>query len=573
EQRALFDVSRALLSDLDMLPADIEALEAMRRRLDELFLIVVVGEYNAGKSTFLNAILSADTLETGELPTTRQVHLLRYGPVQSVREGEPGLLIHEIPVDLLQDLNIVDTPGTNSMQREEQELTEGFVPRADFVFFVTSLVRPYSASEHDFLKLILSWGKHIVFIVNQVDFATGPDHVERVKRYVEQQAIEDLGEKRPLFAVSAREVVQERTEGFALGELNEWPAFSEYFQTTLQERGRVRLKLAAPLQSLKPVLARQHNALGERARLVHGDHAALEAILDEVDGYETRMLDDVSRYQAQITNVLWQLERRGNRFFDELVRMSNITRLRDNDIVENRFRNEVVADTPLRIEEEVQALIDWLVRQNLTMWEKADTMLQQRREALREAAGRPRFISPQYVYNREEIFTKLAQPVRRRLALFDARREAEEIVAAVNAAIAKTFGVQALVIGVGAVLTAAFTSLGIDVTGTVGATLLAAAGLFILPQRRARLKRELSSKVEVLRVELAQTLEMRFQEQLRDYVEQLRDTFRPELESTASHALRLREANQTLESYQAECARLFSKIEAPNGEHQHAADR
>ena len=67
-------------------------------------------------------------------------------------------------------------------------------------------------------------------------------------------------------------------------------------------------------------------------------------------------------------------------------------------------------------------------------------------------------------------------------------------MAAVNAAIAKTFGVQAVVIGVGAALTAAFTTLGLDVTGTVAVTLLVASGLFILPQRRARLKRELASQ-------------------------------------------------------------------------------
>lgn len=565
EQRALFDSARELLADLDLVPGDLEAIEAMRRRLDELFLIMVVGEFNAGKSTFLNAVLGTDALETGELPTTRSVHLLRHGAVESVRESEPRLLVHELPVEMLQDLNIVDTPGTNSMQREEQALTERFVPRADFVFFVTSLLRPYAASEHDFLELILSWGKRVVFIVNQVDFAAGPDHAARVKRYVRQQAKEGLGQEPPLFAVSAREVVRGRASGEALSELNEWTAFAAYFQSTLRDRDRVRLKLTGPLRSLTPVLARQADALAERLRLVHGDHSALAAILGEVDAYETRMGADVSRYQSQITNVLWQIERRGQRFFDELVRVSNVLRLRDRDVVENRFRKEVVADAPQHIEEEVQALIDWLVRQNLAMWEKADAMLRQRREALRDAAGRARFVSPQYVYNREEIFTRLAQPVRRRLDRFDAQQEADEIVAAVNAALARTFGVQAVVIGLGAVLTAAFTTLGLDVTGTVGMTLLVASGLFILPQRRARLKRELAGKVETLRAELEQTLAARFREQLRDYVEHLRETFAPELESARAQAARLRSAGESLKERQAECAALLARIDGREG--------
>lgn len=561
EQRALFDASRELLADLDLVPGDLPALEAMRRRLDELFLIMVVGEFNAGKSTFLNAVLGTDALETGELPTTRSVHLLRHGALESVRESEPRLLVHELPVEVLQDLNIVDTPGTNSMQREEQALTESFVPRADFVFFVTALLRPYSASEHDFLQLILSWGKHVVFIVNQIDFAAGPDHAARVKHYVRQQATEALGGEPPLFAISAREAVRARAAGEPLSDLNEWTAFTAWFRSTLRERDRVRLKLTAPLKSLAPVLARQADALAERLRLVRGDHSALASILGEVDAYETRMRADVSRYQSQMTNVLWQLEKRGQRFFDELVRVSNVMRLRDKDVVENRFRNEVVADAPRHIEEEVQALIDWLVRQNLAMWEKADGMLRERREALRDAAARTRFVSPRYVYNREEIFTRLAQPVRRRLERFDAQREADDIVAAVNAALVRTFGVQAVVVGLGAVLTAAFTALGLDVTGTVGVTLIVASGLFILPRRRARLKRELAGKVETLRVELAQTLEARFHEQLRDYVEQLRETFAPELESAKVQALRLRDAERSLQERQADCAALLARIE------------
>ncbi|MFQ5598952.1 MAG: dynamin family protein [Candidatus Krumholzibacteriia bacterium] len=565
EQRELFDAARELVSDLGMLPEDLEAVGAMRRQLDELFLIIVVGEFNSGKSTFLNALLGEDVLETGELPTTRQVHLLRHGPVQSVREAEPGLLIHELPSRLLEDLNIVDTPGTNSMQRKEQALTEGFVPRADLVFFLTSLVRPYAASEHEFLRLIHSWGKQIVFVINQVDLASGRDHVARVRRYVQQQVQENLGEERPLYAISAREVVETRASGgpdAALSGQNEYAKLEEYVTGTLRERERVRLKLRAPLESLRTVLTRQEAALAERLRLVQGDRGALDAILSEVDAYEGRMRGEVTRYQSQITNILWQLERRGDRFFDELVRLANIMRLRNKDIVENRFRVEVVADTPQKIESEIQALIDWLVRQNLVMWEKADTTLESRRAALHEAAARTRWMSPEFVYNREEIFRNMAQPVRRRLEAFDARQEADAIVTAVNEAIAKTFGVQALVIGLGAVLTAAFTTLSIDFTGTIGATLVVIAGLFILPHRRGRLKRELAGRVETLREELSQTLEARFYEQLCTYVQQLRDAFTPELEATRARAARLREAGARLRDLQARCDKLLEAAAA-----------
>jgi small GTP-binding protein len=542
EQRRLFDDSQKLVEDLDMLPQDLAVLATLRHQLDELFLVVVVGEYNAGKSTFLNAILGADLLETGELPTTRQVHLLRFGETDNTTESEPGLLVHELPADILHDLNIVDTPGTNSMQREEQALTEGFVPRADLVFFLTSLMQPYSASEHEFLKVIRSWGKQIVFVINQVDLASSPDHVDRVKRYVEQQVQEQLGEARPIYAISARQV----REGNPSSTHNEWEKLEGWVQETLRQRDRIQMKLLAPMESLKTILARQAEVLEERARLIHGDRTTLEGILHEIDAYEQRMTTDVARYQSQITNVLWQMEKRGSRFFDELVRLSNILRLRDTDVVENKFRNEVIADTPQRIEEEVQALIDWLVRQNLAMWEQADTQLQQRREALREAASRTRWISPEYVYNREEIFANLARPVRQRLDGFDAREEADSIVGTVNEALAKTFGVQAVVVGIGAVITAATTSLTLDVTGALGATLLAITGLFILPHRRGRLKKDLARKVETLRAEVSETLDSRFRRQLAEYVQMLRDTFTPELEVAQVQEKKLAGAKEKL---------------------------
>ena len=62
-----------------MLPEDVRALDGVQTSLDEIFLLVVVGEYNAGKSTLINALLGENVLETGDLPTTREVHLLRHG--------------------------------------------------------------------------------------------------------------------------------------------------------------------------------------------------------------------------------------------------------------------------------------------------------------------------------------------------------------------------------------------------------------------------------------------------------------------------------------------------------------
>lgn len=520
-----------------------------------MFLLVVVGEYNAGKSTLINAFLGEETLEIGDLPTTREVHLLKHGDVRNVMQAEEALLHHYLPSELLRDLCIVDTPGTNSMQKREQELTEHFVPRADLVLFLTTLVRPYTASEHDFLSYISEWGKKVIFVVNHADVARDEEQIERVREYVKEQARKGIEDDPRVFVISARE----QLEG-ELGERNEWPQFEAYLREMLSSEQRVRQKLQSPLRSLQTVFHRQTEAMAERRRLIEGDRLAMEGILEQVNLYEKRMGEELGRYLGSIESILLQMEKRGHRFLDEMVRLGNVMQLRNSDIVENRFRHDVIADAGGRIEEEIHALVDWLVRENLSAWDRARETLEDRQAALREAAERTRFVPRETVYNREEVFQNLAGPVKRHLAGFDARAEADRVVAAVNHAIAKTLGVEALVVGVGAVLTAAFTSLTIDVTGAIGGTLLVMAGLFLLPQRRARLKRELSAKVETMRAELGETVDRCFGEEVRTYASRLRATFEPERDATKARSARLEEAAGRLRALEAEREQLERRV-------------
>ena len=78
-----------------------------------------------------------------------------------------GLLVVTAPVELLRDVHIVDTPGTNAIIREHERLTTDFVPRSDLVLFVTSADRPFSETERLFLTAIRDWGKKIVIVVEQ----------------------------------------------------------------------------------------------------------------------------------------------------------------------------------------------------------------------------------------------------------------------------------------------------------------------------------------------------------------------------------------------------------------------
>ena len=163
---------------------DLALLDDLLLQVDDLFLLVVAGEFNSGKSAFINALLGEAVLDTGVTPTTANITILRHGKHKSVSRNEKSNLIMEIPNPLLEELSIVDTPGTNAILREHEELTTDFIPRSDLVLFVTSVDRPFTESERKFLESIRDWGKKIIIIINKTDIVENAEDLEKVKTFV-----------------------------------------------------------------------------------------------------------------------------------------------------------------------------------------------------------------------------------------------------------------------------------------------------------------------------------------------------------------------------------------------------
>ncbi|CAF1103991.1 unnamed protein product, partial [Rotaria sordida] len=112
-------------TDLTLLSApDKKLLNEAQTNIESIFLLVVVGEFNSGKSQFINTLLGEKEIcPTGVLPTTDIIQILKYGTKRKdVMESDHIKSIY-LPNEWLKQTNIVDTPGTNAILQTHQQIT------------------------------------------------------------------------------------------------------------------------------------------------------------------------------------------------------------------------------------------------------------------------------------------------------------------------------------------------------------------------------------------------------------------------------------------------------------------
>ncbi|HUR32144.1 MAG TPA: dynamin family protein, partial [Saprospiraceae bacterium] len=142
-------------------------LADLRDRIEEPFMFVIVGEVKSGKSSFINALLGdPDLCAVAPSPMTDSIQQIIYGEQFKIEEVSPFLKRIYRPDEILRDIAIVDTPGTNTIIKHHQEITERFIPGADLIIFVFEAKNPYRQSAWDFFDYMHEeWHKKIVFIL------------------------------------------------------------------------------------------------------------------------------------------------------------------------------------------------------------------------------------------------------------------------------------------------------------------------------------------------------------------------------------------------------------------------
>lgn len=533
------DTLRSLATAVEPLEPDdndIGALHQADADLEELFLLVVVGEFNAGKSAFINALLGQEVLPEGVTPTTATINLLRYGPHVSEHPTEDFITERTYPAEFLREISIVDTPGTNAIIRRHEQLTRTFVPRSDLVLFITSADRPFTESERGFMETIREWGKKIIIVLNKIDLLGSQADLDRVMHFIEENSVVLLGQKPEIFPVSARLAKRARAtatfaEREALLKASRFDEVERYIFDTLDEAGRVRLKLSTPLGVASRLLDKYKAVAQQRLDVLAEDFKTVENIEGQLEIYSADMHREFAGRLARIETIVYELKERGDAFFEDTLRVSRIRDLLNSNKIEREFQEKVLADTSRHIDEETNSLIDWMVDQDLRMWQSISEYVTRRRQA--GIASSPQYgehmiggVTGQFAYNRDQLLRSVVHEARSVVETYDRKEEAANIAQDMRSAVGIMLGAGG-VAALGILITATITAAFFDITGITAALVSGAIGLFIIPYRKRRAQQEFRQRTLELRDKLSQAMTQQFNTELARSIDRIRDAIAP----------------------------------------------
>ena len=503
---------------------DKATLASSIRQLDEFFMLVVVGEFNSGKSAFINALVGRQVVKEGVTPTTAQIHVLKYGDTiaqstdaqilgdQILGEqifGKQRIAVTTAPAEFLREVQIVDTPGTNAIIREHEQITTTFVPRADLVLFVTSADRPFTETERAFLETIRDWGKKIVIIVNKVDIFERPDELDEVLAFVSSASQRLLGMTPEIFAVSARLALRAKQGEPSVWTASRFEPLERYITETLDEASRFRIKLANPL-GVGEALAQRYAAIAsERLTLLKDDLTLLENVEQQLALYRSDLARGFELRMTAVEKVLLDMETRGHAFFEDTLRIGRVMDLFNRARIQKEFEERVVADAPRQIERAVTELIDWLIDQDFRQWQAVTTAIAARtREHGSRVLGAPDVGT--FHSDRGRLIDAVGREAQRVVDTYDRKREAAVIADHARTAVTTAAAAGGGALALGTVVTLAATTAAADITGILLASVVATLGFLVIPARRRKAKGELKNKMSALRERLATALRAEF---------------------------------------------------------------
>jgi GTP-binding protein EngB required for normal cell division len=291
----------------------------------------VLGEFNHGKSTFVNALLGADILPTGITPTTASINhvvhadhatsrvmltsgesrhldtsqLKEWVTVAGGHASEVAYVEVGYPSELLtNNVVLVDTPGVNDLNEQRAEVTYGYVPRADAVVFLLDAGQALKDSEREFLRsrVLESARDRLIFVLGKMDMLSA-DEKSAVVEYV-RGGLAKITAEPVLFPLSAKDWAKSKDPDSGMPQLI---AYLERFLS--RDRAQVILDNAAA--DAGRTAAYLENNLGVRMRAYDMDIGELEtriaAVREQLDTSKRKLDELIVRIDADAESIKNQI--------------------------------------------------------------------------------------------------------------------------------------------------------------------------------------------------------------------------------------------------------------------------
>ncbi|MEJ7733256.1 MAG: dynamin family protein [Polyangiaceae bacterium] len=318
--------------------------DLVQKLVSDRFHLVVVGEFNHGKTTFVNALLGAPVLPTGVTPTTAVIHHLEYAdepraevvytsgartplPFADVRQFMVGSdrSPHDVkhlevgyPAELLRErVVLVDTPGVNDLSLQRADITYSYIPRSDAVLFLLDAGQPLKESERVFLhdKLLGQSRDKIIFVVTKRDIWSDDEQTEALA-YIRTE-LGKLVKSPVILAVSAEKALEGAREQSGVPELLE-----HLTRFLAEERGRILLDnaLGEGLEAAR--LLRKGVDARRRAVMMSSEELTrrIEVLEKDLAGQSRTIEERRINIREEVSAIKAWVHRDLDRFCDDVVR-------------------------------------------------------------------------------------------------------------------------------------------------------------------------------------------------------------------------------------------------------------
>jgi len=471
----------------------------MAAQISEPLYMVVAGEYNSGKSSFINALCGKRILEDGPTPSTGKITLLTYGEDMSSEEIDDHQCKMTYPLDALKDIIIVDTPGTNSIIAEHQQITESFIHRAEVVLFVTSADHPFTESERAFLQLLKGkWDRKLLFLLNKIDLKTDEEQNEIVT-FIEKNFYRLFGFEPKIITISTKDAFLAKASGDAeVLQKSNIEMVENFIFEKMDYETKMDLKILSPLKYLTNVFDDLKRVLGEKVSHCNTEIKSVEMFEKRLRSKRQDMADYILKYKAEIQSVFSRLKEKVDSFLNYYVNIrSTVTTKFAREKIDDKFKREVfgIADPRTELERIINDAIDYVDRNNNILWDMAHDYIESEVSLQRKISEDSPKRKEHYSSSRESDKHVNLREFAKQFQELDGELEGARVYRVVQGGFINFVVLEGLAIAIIIGLSTLFIP---NILGLVVAGILAGVGFSIYPLKRKKYRSEFVQRVDAI---------------------------------------------------------------------------